>query len=174
MAINQAETHDSTSLNLPTVNSICQELVPRLPSTIRRLLFAPVHSPNLAFTRMIGADQPPPVRQPDHPSTPTSDSTTDDQLKDKLAILYDLVFELRQGVEDLHFRLQLTDEKVAQFLQILSSLSETVLSPPVPAKEGAAPTEDTPMPEAANTGEDKANQSAARSAPERGEKAPWK
>jgi len=51
-------------------------------------------------------------------------------MKDKVAILYGLVFELRQGVDDLHFRLQLTNDKVALFLQLLSSLHEAVLSPP--------------------------------------------
>jgi hypothetical protein len=41
-----------------------------------------------------------------------------------LTILYGLVFELRQGVEDLQFRLQATDRKVAVLLQLLSSLHE--------------------------------------------------
>jgi hypothetical protein len=57
--------------------------------------------------------------------------------------LYDLVFELRQGVADLHFRLQATDEKVARFLQILSSMHEALSSDPVetaPMEEPAAAT----------------------------------
>ena len=92
-----------------------------------------------------------------------------------MAILYGLVFEVHQGVEDSHFRLQLTNEKVAQFLQLLSSLYETVLSPPEPAADategkdqvGAMITGDTSMQDAATTGEDKAKQSAAGSALER-------
>jgi hypothetical protein len=176
----QAETLDPTSLNPPTMNFNCLELVPRLPSSSLRLLLAPlvtepVHSPSPVFPRDIGADQPPPARKPGYSGAPTSDSTKDDQLKDKLAILYGLVFELRQGVEDLHFRLQLTNEKVAQFLQLLSSLYETVLSPPEPAADAtegkdqvsAMTTGDTSMQDAATTGEDVAKQSAAGSAPER-------
>jgi hypothetical protein len=46
-----------------------------------------------------------------------------------LAILYGLILELRQGVEDLQFRLQLTNDKVVLFLQILSSMHEAFLSP---------------------------------------------
>jgi hypothetical protein len=83
-------------------------------------------------------------------------------MKDKLAILYGLVFELHQGVEDFHFRLQLTNEKVAHFLQLLSSLYENVLSPPetaADATEGkdqvsAMTTGDTLMQCVATTGED--------------------
>jgi hypothetical protein len=60
-----------------------------------------------------------------------------------LAILYGLVFELRQGVEDLQFRLQLTNEKVALFLQLLSSMHETFLSTPEGATSRQEPEADT-------------------------------
>jgi hypothetical protein len=55
------------------------------------------------------------------------------QLRESLAILYGLVFELRQGVEDLQFRLQATDEKVTALLQLLSSMHEAFPSDPVGA-----------------------------------------
>jgi hypothetical protein len=38
-----------------------------------------------------------------------------------LAILYGLVFELRQGLDDLQFRLELLDGKTSALLQILST-----------------------------------------------------
>jgi hypothetical protein len=52
------------------------------------------------------------------------------QLRDSLDIIYGLVFELRQGVEDLHFRLHTTDDKVATLLQLLASMSEASSSHP--------------------------------------------
>jgi hypothetical protein len=42
-------------------------------------------------------------------------------MQDSLDILYGLVFELRQGVEDLQFRLQLLDGKTSALLHILST-----------------------------------------------------
>jgi hypothetical protein len=60
------------------------------------------------------------------------------QFKDNLAILYGLVFELRQGVADLQFRLQATDEKVEVFLQTLSSMQAAFSSD----SAEATPTED--------------------------------
>ena len=50
--------------------------------------------------------------------------------RDRLVILHDLVFELRREVVDLQFRLQATEENVASFLQILSSMhAEISLDP---------------------------------------------
>jgi hypothetical protein len=102
-----------------------------------------------------------------------------------VAILYGLVFELRQGVDDLHFRLQLTDDKVALFLQHLTSLHEAVLS----TQEGATSkpnsepeakkandtgcakaAEDTPMHWAATLSEDRAKENAASLRPTQGGK----
>jgi hypothetical protein len=51
-------------------------------------------------------------------------SFLDTQLRESLEILFGLVFELRQGVEDLQFRLLALDGKVAVLLQLLSSLQE--------------------------------------------------
>jgi hypothetical protein len=67
------------------------------------------------------------------------DAATSDLVADKLANLYGLVFELRQGVEDLQFRLQLSNEKATLFLQILSSLHEAFLSTPTAATSEKAP-----------------------------------
>jgi hypothetical protein len=59
-------------------------------------------------------------------------------MKESFTILYSLVFELRQGMEDLQFRLQITDGKISTLLQILSSLQDAF--PPDPA--GAASAEE--------------------------------
>jgi hypothetical protein len=42
-------------------------------------------------------------------------------LQDSLAILHGLVFELRQGLDDLQFRLEILDGKTSALLQILST-----------------------------------------------------
>jgi hypothetical protein len=76
------------------------------------------------------------------------------QFKDSLSVLHDLVFELRQEVADLNYRLQATDVKVASFLKILSSLHEALLSDPVET----SPMED---PEAAKGGDQRKVQSPA-------------
>ena len=39
-----------------------------------------------------------------------------------MGILYDLVFELRREIADLKFQLQTTEDNVATFLQILSTM----------------------------------------------------
>jgi hypothetical protein len=50
------------------------------------------------------------------------------QLWDSLAALYDLVFGIRQGVEDLNYRLQETGAKVDLFLRTITSLQNSLLS----------------------------------------------
>jgi hypothetical protein len=74
--------------------------------------------------------KPSPHRTPRKAGHHFTDSFNNAQFRDSLAILHDLVFELRQEVEDLHFRLQATDEKVAIFLQTLSSMHEALSSDP--------------------------------------------
>jgi hypothetical protein len=64
-----------------------------------------------------------------------------------MLILHDLVFELRQEVVDLHYRLQAIDEKVASCLQLLSSMQATLTSDPVeamPMETPAAATDEGP------------------------------
>jgi hypothetical protein len=41
-----------------------------------------------------------------------------------------MVFELRQGLDDLQFRMELLDEKTSTLLQLLSNLQGTCLSTP--------------------------------------------
>jgi hypothetical protein len=53
------------------------------------------------------------------------------QFTESLSVLHDLVFELRQEVADLQYRIQATEVKVASFLQILSSMHEALFSDPV-------------------------------------------
>jgi hypothetical protein len=56
-----------------------------------------------------------------------------------LLIMHDLVFELRQEMADLNYRLQATDEKVASCLQLLSSMQVALTQEPVEAMPGEAP-----------------------------------
>jgi hypothetical protein len=53
---------------------------------------------------------------------------TNVQLWDSMAALYDLVFGIRQGVEDLNYRLQETGAKVDLFLRTLTSLQSSLTS----------------------------------------------
>jgi hypothetical protein len=59
------------------------------------------------------------------------------QFAESLAILQDLVFELRQEVADLKYRFHATEGKVASFMHILSSMHEALFSAP----EDTRPTE---------------------------------
>jgi hypothetical protein len=59
-----------------------------------------------------------------------ADSLHGEQLQDKLSILHGLVFDLRQGVDDLRFRLEVNTEKIELFLQLLSSLQAAVPTDP--------------------------------------------
>jgi hypothetical protein len=86
------------------------------------------------------------MRKPGSSGLPSFDTTTGEQVKDNLAILYGLVFELRQGVEDLQFRLQLTNDKVALLFQLLSSMHVAFLSPPEGATSRQGPKQ-TPLKE---------------------------
>jgi len=73
---------------------------------------------------------PPPPRRPGNSDHQPSDSYNGVQLRDSLDIIYGLVFELRQGVEELHFRLLSIDDKVTTLLQLLASMRETFPSHP--------------------------------------------
>jgi hypothetical protein len=97
----------------------------------------------LDFPRVLEEEPPPSTQKPGSSGLPSYDTTIGKQVKDNLAILYGLVFELRQGVEDLQFRLQLTNDKVALFLHLLSLMHETFLSTPEGATSRQEPKEDT-------------------------------
>ena len=74
------------------------------------------------------SSEPPPHRRHGGAGYQFTDSFNNAQFRDNLAILHGLVFELRQGVEDLQFRLQATYEKVEVFLQTLSSMHADLFS----------------------------------------------
>jgi len=71
------------------------------------------------------------------------DHLDSDHFRDRLVILYDLVFELRTEVADLKYRLQATEENVASFLQIISTMHSELSSDPVDSAPGEAPDTDT-------------------------------
>jgi hypothetical protein len=94
-----------------------------------------LHSLSMAEPPGPPLSAPPGTSAAQHPSTlrghpcknrPSADTIHGEELKDKLSVLHDLVFELRRGVEDFQFRLQLNSEKIELFLQLLSSLQEAV------------------------------------------------
>jgi hypothetical protein len=74
---------------------------------------------------------PPPVRRDKNNTNPSSDSILDSQLKESFTILYGLVFELYQGMEDLQFRLHIMDGKISTLLHIISSFQDAFSSNPV-------------------------------------------
>jgi hypothetical protein len=99
-------------------------IIPKMLSSSSRLPpnppgFEPPPPPHQNSAGTTGGEPPPCENQP-------LNSFLDNQLRDSLGILYSLVFELRQGVEDLQFRLLAVDEKVAVLLQLLNSLQEAL------------------------------------------------
>jgi hypothetical protein len=62
-----------------------------------------------------------------------------ENFKERLGILYDLVFELRREMADLKFRLQATEDNVATFLHILTTMQEELASGPAGSSPGEAP-----------------------------------
>jgi hypothetical protein len=58
------------------------------------------------------SEGPPPPRRPGNYDHQNPVSSTGVQLRDSLENIYGLVFELRQGVDDLHFRVHSTNDKV--------------------------------------------------------------
>jgi hypothetical protein len=76
-----------------------------------------------------------------------------------MTTLYDLVFEIRQEVDDLNFRLQDTGAKVDIFLQTLSSLQSSLIS----SSDEDAPMEESV--EATDEATDTAPDAVPRAAP---------
>jgi hypothetical protein len=122
-----------------------------------------VHAQSMSWALVPRTISPPPRQpcdprqsgdpEPDPPQTSRGagplprDSFNSAQLWDSLAALYDLVFGIRQGMDDLNFRLQDTDVKVDLFLRTLTSLQDSLapgqnedssMQEPNPAKEEAA------------------------------------
>jgi hypothetical protein len=84
-----------------------------------------------AFQRIPrSSEDPPPPRRPGNYAHQDPVSNTGVQLRDNLANIYDLVFELRKEVDDLHFRVQSTTTKVTTLLHLMASMSATFPSHP--------------------------------------------
>ena len=67
------------------------------------------------------------------------DHPDNEHFRDRLGILFDLVFKLRKEVADLKYRLQATEENVATFLHILTSMHMELSSDPLVSAPGEAP-----------------------------------
>jgi hypothetical protein len=83
--------------------------------------------------------EPPTYGEPKRARLHPTDLFDSAHFRDRLVILHDLVFELRQEVADLQFRLQATEENVASFLQIISSMHTELSSDPVDSAPVEAP-----------------------------------
>jgi hypothetical protein len=70
------------------------------------------------------------VRADRNKASTSSDSKPDLQRKENFTIPYDLVFELCQGMEDLHFRIQLMDGRISTLLQLISTIQDASPSYP--------------------------------------------
>jgi hypothetical protein len=98
-----------------------RELVPHSLSSalreIQSLSMVALSHPNPPVPPGPYAAQNPPLSsdQP-HQAHSSADDIHGERLIDKLAILQGLVFDLRQGVEDLQFRLELNNERIGLFL----------------------------------------------------------
>jgi hypothetical protein len=73
---------------------------------------------------------PPPPRRPGNYTHQNPVSSTGVQLRDNLKNIYDLVFELRKEVDDLHFWVHSTNNKVVTLLHLLATMSATFPSHP--------------------------------------------
>jgi hypothetical protein len=124
-------TYTPVSLQAPQLSSMA--VIPRTPIALLRLLqdspagpSSPVPSHNLNCGPC--PQEAPKVAEP-HPQ----DTFDKEQFRNSLSVLHNLVFELRQEVADLHFRMQATEVKVASFLQIISSMHAALFPDPVNA-----------------------------------------
>jgi hypothetical protein len=76
------------------------------------------------------AEDPPSPRRPGNYAHQAPVSNTGVQLRDNLDNIYDLVFELRKEIDDLHFRVNSTNAKVTTLLHLLASMSASFPSHP--------------------------------------------
>jgi hypothetical protein len=65
-----------------------------------------------------------------------------EHFRERLGILYDLVFELRREVADFKFRIQATEDNVASFLRTLSAMHSELSPDPSGTPMGEAPAAD--------------------------------
>jgi hypothetical protein len=109
-------------------------LVPWLaspPQPIHPAYEEPILGPRLsANLPRSSAEDPPPPRRPGNYEHQEPVSNTGVQLRDSLDNIYDLVFELRKEVDDLHFRVQFTTTKVTTLLHLMASMRATFPSHP--------------------------------------------
>jgi len=98
-------------------------IIPNTSITLHRLLHDP--GPSQPPASNLGHGQAS-QRQSRPPATGSPAPFDKAQFRDNLATLYTLVFELRQEVADLHYRVEVTEIKVANFLQILASLHDAL------------------------------------------------
>jgi hypothetical protein len=109
------------NLQPPQLGSMA--IIPNASIILRRLLHEPGPSQPPASNPSPGQ-----VSQ-QQPSTPALEGLAPfdrAQFRDQLATLYNLVFELRQEVADLHHRVEAMEIKVANFLQILASMHDAM------------------------------------------------
>ena len=67
------------------------------------------------------------------------DHLDNEHFRDRLGILFDLVFELRKEVVDLKYRLQATEENAVTFLHILSTMHMELSLDPAISAPGEVP-----------------------------------
>jgi hypothetical protein len=82
------------------------------------------------------AEDLPSLRRPGNYTQQAPVSNTGVQLRDNLDNIYDLVFELRKEIDDLHFRVNSTNAKVTTLLHLLASMSASF--PSHPGEESSA------------------------------------
>jgi hypothetical protein len=113
----------SSPVNLQPPHFGSMAIIPNSSITLHRLL--PDPGPSQPLDSNLGHGQTS-QSQSSPPATGSPAPFDKAQLRDNLATLYTLVFELRQEVADLHFRVEVTEIKVADCLQILASLRDAL------------------------------------------------
>jgi hypothetical protein len=142
----QSELAPLASSTSPVSRFDCLAIIESLSGSSLRHLVVPPNSRtiNPSHAPVTGSSRPPmgappPVRTARNNTSASTDSTPDLQLKESFTILYGLVFELRQGMEDLQFRLQLMDGRISTLLQILSTFQDAFPSNPAGAASAGVP-----------------------------------
>jgi hypothetical protein len=111
-------------------------IIPKTPISLLRLLHDPGPSQTSASNLDRGQAQ---QRRPSTTAPRHQASFDGEKFRDNLAILHTLVFELRQEVADLHYRVEATEVKVAEFLQILASMHDALIPDPEEASPEGDP-----------------------------------
>jgi hypothetical protein len=114
-------------------------IIPQTPISPLRLLNVPQVPPhpethlNLPSS---STDAPSQWEEPRGAGQSFQEAFDRDRFSNSLSALFNLVFELRQEVADLQFRMQTTETKVASFLHIIASMQRALLSDPVAVHKG--------------------------------------